>query len=1062
MFSRLLRFHIQVACLGAALAFTAERLPAAELDTRPTPQVDFARDIRPILARHCWSCHGPDEKSRQADLRLDQREAAVAAGAVAPGDPSASELIARIESLDESQQMPPPEAKKPLSAPQKELLRTWINQGAEFRQHWAFALPRRPAVPDVQNTAWPQNEIDRFVLHRLEQEGLAPSPEADRAALLRRVTLDLTGLPPTLEELDAFLSDASPEAYSRVVDRLLASPRYAERMAMAWLDAARYADTNGYNNDEDRSMWPWRDWVIDAFRRNQPYDEFIVEQLAGDLLPAPTLAQKVATGFHRNQGHNTEGGIIAEEYRVEYVADRVHTTATVFLGLSLQCARCHDHKYDPFSTQDYYRFFAFFNDLDEKQAPYGNFFAAEPYLRVPSAEQQAQLATLADRHKQLTEQLATREAEGPQLFARWEQAATADEKRMISSGDLALSCALDESAGDAVDDASHPSQPGVVKGHSRWTTGKQDGALEFDGQTHVDLGNRGDFDGTKGFSIGVWVYSPSGETVAVLSKMDEANAYRGYDLLLDGGNRPACHIIHRWPDNGIKIVALQPFSPETWHHLLIAYDGSRKAAGVRLFVDGKVQPFRVESDSLSDTIATDQPLRLGRRQTSLSFSGKLDDVRFFEQELTPEQAEQLAAGQVVTLANDLLAVPPTERSAEQQAKLARLYLERVDQEYPRLKGELAEADRQRKAVEESLPAVMVMQEAAARRETFVLVRGAYDQPGEKVEPDAPAALSPLPAGAPRNRLGLARWLVDPANPLTARVAVNRWWQTYFGTGLVKTAEDFGATGETPSDPDLLDFLATELISSGWDVRAMQRRIVLSATYRQASRVTPALAERDPENRLLARGPRVRLSAETIRDNALAVCGLLAERLGGPSVKPYQPEGLWEDVSVERRAKYVADTGDGLYRRSMYTFWKRTCPPPALMSFDATNREVCIVRRGRTNTPLQALVLLNDPTYIEAARKLAERVLVEDATSEDRLRLACRLVLAREPETEEQEALLTIYAQALAGYSRDPAAAGKLLAVGASPCKAGLDHVQLAAWTVVCSTILNLDEAITKR
>lgn len=1053
---------IHVICLGAALAFAAERRSAAEADVAAAPRVDFAREIRPILAQHCWSCHGPDEKSRKAELRLDQREAAVAAGAVVPGDPSASELIARIESLDESQQMPPPDAKKPLSVQQKQSLRAWIAQGAEFRQHWAFAPLRRPAVPAVQNAAWPENEIDRFVLCRLEQEDLAPSPEADRAALLRRVTLDLTGLPPTLEELDAFIADTSSEAYARVVDRLLASPRCAERMAMAWLDAARYADTNGYNNDEDRSMWPWRDWVIDAFRRNQPYDEFIVEQLAGDLLPDPTLAQKVATGFHRNQGHNTEGGIIAEEYRVEYVADRVHTTATVFLGLSLQCARCHDHKYDPFSTQDYYRFFAFFNDLDEKQAPYGNFFAAEPYLRVPSAEQQRQLAVLTDRQKQLTEQLALREAEGPQLFARWEQTATPDEMRKISSGDLALSCALDESAGDAVDDASHPSQPGVVKGHGRWTTGKQAGALEFDGQTHVDLGSRGDFNGAKGFSIGVWVYSLSGDTVAVLSKMDEANAYRGYDLLLDRGNRPACHIIHHWPDNAIKIVALEPFSPDAWHHLLITYDGSRKAAGVHLFVDGKPQPFYAEADSLTDTVSTDQPLRLGRRQTSLSFSGKLDEVKFFDQALTAEQAEQLAAGQSVTLANNLLAVPPAERTAEQQAKLARLYLERLDQEYPRLKGEVADVDRQRKTVEESLPAVMVMQEAPARRETFVLVRGAYDRPGEKVEPDAPAALSPLPAGVPRNRLGLARWLVDPANPLTARVAVNRWWQTYFGTGLVKTAEDFGATGEAPSDPDLLDFLATELISSGWDARAMQRQIVTSATYRQSSRVTPALAERDPENRLLARGPRVRLSAETIRDNALAVSGLLMERLGGPSVKPYQPEGLWEDVSVERRAKYVADPGDGLYRRSMYTFWKRTCPPPALMSFDATNREVCIVRRGRTNTPLQALVLLNDPTYVEAARKLAERVLVEATTARDRLALAFRLVLARTPEAEEQETLLTIYGQALAHYGRDRAAAERLLAVGAAPRRADLDQAELAAWTVACSTILNLDEAITKR
>lgn len=1053
---------LRTICATAVLALAAMRLQASGPDPRQMPPVDFNRDIRPILAQHCWSCHGPDEQTRQADLRLDRRESAVAAKAIAPGDPAASELINRIESDDEAQQMPPPDAKKPLSDRQRELLRAWIEQGAEFSRHWAFVAPRRSAVPDVQDAAWPQNELDRFVLRRLELEGLAPSPEADRAALLRRVTLDLTGLPPMPEELDAFLSDESPEAYARVVDRLLASPRYAERMAMTWLDAARYADTNGYNNDEDRSMWPWRDWVIDAFRRNQPYNEFIVEQLAGDLLPDATLAQKVATGFHRNQGHNTEGGIIAEEYRVEYVADRVHTTATVFLGLSLQCARCHDHKYDPFSTQDYYRFFAFFNNTDEKQASYGGFFAADPYLRVPTAEQQTRLGALNQRHEQLSAEIAEREADGPKLLAQWEPTASADERQKLSSGGLVLACALDETTGDAVRDASHPSQPGTVQGRSQWTSGKQAGAMQFDGQTYVDLGGRGDFDGAAPFSISIWIYPDSSATMAVLSKMDEANSYRGYDLLLDGGNKPVCHLIHRWPDNAIKIVAQQPLSPQAWHHLVVAYDGSRKAEGVRMFVDGKRQPFDVASDSLKDTISTDQPLRLGRRQTSLSYSGKLDEVQFFEQALTPEQAEQLAAVQAVTLESELLATPPAERTPQQQARLSRAYLERIDQAYARLKGELADVDRQRETLEKSLPAVMVMQERSTPRETFVLVRGAYDRPGEKVEPDAPAALSPFPAGASRNRLGLARWLVDPSNPLTARVAVNRWWQMYFGAGLVKTVEDFGATGESPSHPELLDYLAVELIESGWDVKAMQRRIVMSAAYRQSSRITPSLAERDPENRLLARGPRVRLSAETIRDNALAVSGLLQGRIGGPSVKPYQPEGLWEDVSVERRAKYVPDAGEGLYRRSMYAFWKRTCPPPALMSFDATNREVCIVRRGRTNTPLQALVLLNDPTYVEAARKLAERVMADAAAIEDRVGFAFRIVLARRPESEEQQTLLKIYRQALDRFGSDRQAAGKLLAVGASPHNTAFDEVELAAFTVTCSTILNLDEAITKR
>ncbi len=825
-----------------AILLALGALPAAAAD-----KVEFARDIRPILARHCWSCHGPDEATREAGLRLDIRELALAKKAFVPGDAAKSKLFARLHATKADAVMPPPESKKPLTDRQKQLLKDWIDQGADFAPHWAFRPPVRPAIPAVSNAAWVRNPVDAFVLKRLDRDGLKPSPEADKATLLRRVTLDLTGLPPTPADLAAFLADPSPTAYEKVVDRLLASPAYAERMAMGWLDAARFADTNGFNNDEDRTQWPWRDWVIDAFRKNMPFDQFLTEQLAGDLLPNPTLSQQVATAFLRNQTHNTEGGIIQEEYRVEYVADRVHTTATVFLGLSLGCARCHDHKFDPVTQREYYRFFAFFNSVPEKQASYSNFAAAEPFIMAPSAAQQAALVGFQNERLEL--ELKVTGTETTALFAR-------------------------------SDAGVHPHEVAQLL-------------------------------------TGAWN-----------------------------------------PLNALGTIA-------------------KKKAAVR---DPKI----------------------GRAM--LGFTDP-------------------AFGQLLMRQKDL---------AKKKADF-----------------------------EKTVPPVMVMKDTPMPRDTFILKRGAYDQHGEKVAPGLPAALAGHPDAA-KNRLDLATWMTGPDHPLTARVAVNRWWQSYFGTGLVKTVEDFGLTGDLPSHPDLLDFLATELVQSKWDVRAMQKLIVTSATYRQSSKMTKETAERDPENKLLARGPRHRLSAETIRDNALAVSGLLKEHVGGPSVKPYQPAGLWEDVTVSRRGVYVADTGDGLYRRTMYTFWKRTCPPPTLQSFDAPNREVCVARRAVTNTPLQALILLNDPTYVEAGRKLAERMLKAGKTPAERLAAGYQLAVARAPEPAERVILVEMQANALAKFSKDADAAKKLLAVGASPKDATLNEAELASWAVVAGAILNLDETITKR
>ncbi len=1031
------------------------------------PAVDFSRDVRPILSQHCWKCHGADEASRKGKLRLDDRDVAVARKAIVPGDVGSSKLLKRINSSDEDEQMPPPKAKLALNAGQKQVLRDWIGQGAKFSQHWAYIAPNRPDVPNVAVLSWARGAIDRFVLHRLEQEKLRPSPEADRATLIRRLCLDLTGLPPSEEDLAAFLADEASDAYERTVDRLLASPRYGERMALVWLDAARYADTNGYNNDEDRIMWPWRDWVIDAFNQDMRYDRFIVEQLAGDLLPHPTLSQQIATAFHRNQGHNTEGGIIQEEYRVEYVADRVHTTATIFLGLSMQCARCHDHKYDPISQKDYYRFFAFFNNVDEKQASYSNFTAAEPFIKIPTTDQQAKIAALQTERSELEAKIAQRTADADAGLARWEQAHSGDEIAKLQDNALLHRFALNEKEGTAVHDTADPSRSaspaGTIKGKAKWVAGKFDGALEFDGQTFVDAGPIAGFDGSGPFSVSAWVRPTSMEAMAVLSRMDEGNASRGYDVLIDA-SKINCHLIHHWNDNAIKVICKRSLALNTWQHILVTYDGSGTAAGVKLYVDGKPEAVDVANDALKGTIATEKPLHIGRRENSLSFKGALDEIQIFGRALGADDAVRVAGGQAPSNgAGEALRVAAKDRTDAQRSLLRQFYLDRLDLEYPKLKAALADRERQKQELEKAGIPLMVMKEMATPRECFVLKRGQYDQPGERVTADVPAAVLPMSPDLPHNRLGLARWLVDPKNPLTARVAVNRWWQMYFGTGLVKTAEDLGVTGEFPSHPELLDYLATELIASGWDVKAMQKAIVMSATYRQSSRASAEQMDRDPENRLLARGPRFRLPAEAVRDNALAISGLLRERVGGPSVKPYQPEGLWEDVTVERRGKYVADKGEGLYRRSLYTFWKRTCPPPALMNFDAPLREVCLARRSRTNTPLQSLVLTNDPTYVEAARKLAERMVKEGGGRPDEcVTAAYRIALARTPSDAERKIILGIYQEALAMYQGDKPAAIKLLSVGDSPRDAADDPAELAAYTVVASTILNLDETISKR
>lgn len=1035
-------------------------LTAAE----PAPTVDFRRDVQPILSNHCWSCHGRDDGAREAGLRLDRRESALAAlesghTPIVPGNPAKSAVVARIDAHDDSR-MPPADFGKPLTEKQRATLRQWIAEGAPYVQHWAFLPPQRPALPDVKQIDWSRTALDRFVLHQLEAANLSPSTEADRSTWLRRVTLDLTGLPPTPAERRAFLEDSSVEAYETVVDRLLKSPRHAERMAMHWLDAARYADTNGYNNDELRTLWPWRDWVIEAFARNMPYDQFLTEQLAGDLLPEATLSQKVATGFNRNHVLTTEGGIIEEEYRVEYVADRVHTTATVFLGLSLQCARCHDHKYDPFSQRDYYRFAAFFDNIPDKVVPYSQGRMAEPLLKVPSTAQQAEQRRLEARKEELAACLKARADEIDADLAKWEAALTPEEIAKAGPVGLLAHFALDETGGTTVKNDLAPDRIATVQGKFSSVEGKVRGALEFDGSTFVAAGEIGVLESEQPFSFAVWVYPTSMQASTVLSKIDESNAYRGYDLILEGG-KVCSHFVHHWPDKAFKVMSRTPLSFQEWHHVVVTYDGSRKASGVKIYVDGQSQEFdATTNNTLEGSLATDKPFHIGRRNASAPFVGRIDDVRVYGTKLTPEEAALLARGESLSGLKEILALDAAERNAEQTARVKSYYLDHVDAPSRTWRAELAELPKQLAELDKAIPVTMVMGEMSPRRPTHILKRGQYDQPGDVVQPGVLPAFPGEHAEA-ASRLDLARWLTDPQHPLTARVVVNRWWEMLFGTGLVETAEDFGVQGALPSHPELLDWLATELVANQWDTRAILKQIVLSATYRQSSHAVPALVEHDPQNRQLARGPRYRLPAEMVRDNALAISGLLVEKTGGPSVKPYQPEGLWEDVSVERREKYAPDLGEGLYRRSMYTFWKRTCPPPGMAAFDAPDRETCVIRRARTNTPLQALVLLNDPTYVEASRKFAERVLLSETSAERWLQSMFELALCRGPQSDESAVLMNVLHSARQRFQAGPAAAEKLLAIGHSPRSDKVDATELAAWTAVASLILNLDETISK-
>jgi hypothetical protein len=1031
-------------------------------------ELKFSRDIRPVLSNVCFACHGTDESNRKGGLRLDLPEKAHRGGdsgepAISPGHPETSELIRRIFSDDPSVVMPPPSSRKPLTAEERERLRTWIAQGAIYETHWAFRQPVDPQLPLLDDglAAWCANEIDFFIAQRLHREGVSPSPRAARHTLIRRVSLDLTGLPPSPESVQEFLSDDSPGAYERLVDRILSSTAFGERLGQVWLDLARYADTNGYNNDEDRSMWLWREWVIDAFNANQPMNQFIIEQIAGDLLPNATDQQRLATGFNRNHVITTEGGIFPEEYRVEYVADRVHTTATVFLGLSMQCARCHDHKYDPFTQTDYYRMFAFFNNVQDKTVGYNSGAPAEPYRKITPPRWADHLARLRLVQSQARLSLERHLEETPSRQLAWQQSLQAADLESLPS-DTVLLFDFEEGDGDRVLNTVVGGGDGRTVGPVERPEGHVGKALRFDGKSHVEISGWKGWDHGESFTISAWINPTTREPVAIASKMDEAAAHRGFDLVLEGG-RLGFHLIHQWPEDGLKVLAKSPVSLNQWHHVSVAYDGRGLASGVRLFVDGRPQEVEVAHDQLRGSIQTEQPLRIGIRTTQLGFQGRLDEVEFFSGALADDAIAALFEGQRPSGAlRAILQQPEEQNHAAQKQLLRNHFLKRIDAAYKPLIQARQQADQAVANDESRIPLTMVMQELETTRESFVLKRGQYDQPGEKIEAGVPGALPGLPEGSPANRLGLARWLVDPRNPLTARVMVNRWWQQLFGFGLVETVEDFGLQGSYPSHPELLDWLAIEFQRTDWDLKRLLKMIVLSAAYQQQSAATETQLERDPRNELLGRGARHRLPAESIRDSALAVAGLLTRELGGTSVRPYQPAGLWQDVSVERRAVYELSKGGDLYRRSLYTFWKRTCPPPGMISFDAPDRETCTIRRGRTNTPLQALVLLNDPTYVEAARRLGNEVLRAPLHSDqDRLSWLWNRVLQRSPEPREMDWLLPFLREARESFQGDGARASALVRVGDSDNRVDVSTTELASWTTVASILMNLDEFLTR-
>jgi len=1001
-------------------------------------EISFKRDVRPILSDKCFVCHGPDGEQRQADLRLDLEDAAKLS-AVVPGKPQDSLLIQRIMSHDPDEQMPPPDSRLQLSAAEQATLEAWIAQGAAWDQHWAFVPPQVVPLPDVDGSDWPRSEIDHYILSNLEQHSATPAPVASRESLLRRVSFDLTGLPPSLERIDAFLADGSSDAWSRVIDELLATDHYGERMASVWLDLARYSDTFGYQVDRDRHVWPWRDWVIRAFNSNMPHSDFITRQVAGDLLPNATDDDILATTFNRLHPQKVEGGSTPEEFRIEYVSDRTQTFATAFLGLTMECCRCHDHKYDPVSQKEYYQLTAFFDNIDEAGLySYFTHSTPTPSLMLLDDEGKQKIQAINDRVASAEEQL--RQIDPTESFEQW-----------LKSDRLEISSDAGKMLPDRILHMDFEGKPG---GSNQQVDGKQGKAIRFSGDDAAST-KVGKFNRSQPFTIGLWMNTPDHKDRAVIWHCTMGwtdAASRGYQLLIKDGRLHAS-LIHFWPGNAISVAMVDPLPVDEWHHVTVRYDGSSRATGLSVFIDGSPANTEIVRDNLFKEITGgEQNLVLGERSRDRGFTnGLADELQVFERHLSPIEVAQMADGSSLTTA---LGAPIEQLTPEGRDQLREYFVSIAHKESREQLAKVTELRNERSKAVESVQEIMVMREADKPRQTYLLHRGAYDARRDAVEAAPPGILTIPGQEETTNRLDLARWLTSSRHPLTARVAVNHFWQIMFGHGLVRTPEDFGSQGNPPTHPGLLDWLALDFMDHGWDVKRLLKQIAMSATYRQSSAVLPEALANDPDNRWLGRFPSHRLPAEMLRDNALAVSGLLVDRSGGAPAKPYEVEASFKPVG--------RDKGEGLYRLSVNTYWKRTGPAPVMMVLDAVKRDVCRVNRERTASPLEAFVLMNGPQFVEASRALAERLVTQHATAEASLPDLFRLLTSRHAKPEELVVITTLLEEQLEYFRGDPERAKAYLAVGDYVANTELDSIELAALAAVSNALFSYDECLTRR
>ncbi|WP_437206224.1 DUF1553 domain-containing protein [Planctomicrobium sp. SH664] len=1023
-------------------------------------RIRFNQDVRPILSDKCFHCHGPDAGNRKADLRLDEREAALAAHALTPGMPSDSELLRRVQSEDDSERMPPAESPLGRLTPQEiETLRRWIEAGAEYEPHWSFNAPAPTGhFSRVQTTSDLSAAIDATVEETLNKRRLTLQPQASRKTLIRRLTFDLTGLPPTPEEIAAYLADDSLQATEKLVDRLLASPRFGERMAVDWLDLSRYADSYGFQVDRERNVWPWRDWVVSALNRNLPFDQFITWQLAGDLLEQPTDEQILATAFQRMHQQESEGGSIEEEYRVEYVCDRVQTFATAFLGLTFECARCHDHKFDPITQRDYFQLFAMFQNIDEAGLyTFRPIATPTPNLPLTTNSQKARLAELRAEVRQQERQLGALADSRLGEFDSWLASRTAEVPSPFTISAELGRYPFDKLEGGKSENVLAADRPASMDDSTRLVAGRSGQVLEISSDEPVNLMD-GVFSRDEPFSISVWLRIPEIKERSVIlhrSKAVTDVASRGYELTIEQG-RLRWSLIHFWPGNAISIETSDSIPVGEWTHVVLSNDGSSRAEGLRLFLNGKPAKVEVVRDGLTKSITSgEEPkgMQLGARHRDRSFTGgQMDDLRIFGRALTPLEVLATYDEPVV---RELLAKDAAQWTPQERQLVYRYYLETFDSAWSQRSQGLLAARKALTTFEDGLTEIMVMEELPEPKPAFILNRGEYSQRGEPVTSNVPEWILPFSGELPRNRLGLAKWITDPRHPLTARVIVNRFWQSLFGRGLVKTAEDFGSQGERPVYPQILDGLAFHFSHHGWDMKALLKAIVLSRTYQQSSDATAAAWEADPENAWLARGPHFRLSAEMIRDNALAVSGLLSDTAGGPPVSPYEMTEAYKPVKVSK--------GDGVYRRTLYTQWRRTSPPPALVAFGAPTRAVCVARREPTDSPLQAFVLFNGIQYVEAARVLGEK-LHRDAKGElpEMLTQGMLRCLGREPDEIEISILTRLYQEQLDHFQSHPNEAKELLAIGSTPRDSTIPEEAAAAATILAQALLTHDGTIMLR